>query len=286
MKAPIRGIVVAYGGAAELDSCLCGLENALEVTVVDNSSSQEVRAVALSRGATYVDPRANRGFARGVNLALRQLLAAGRPSDVLLLNPDAELEPDQLEALSASLHLAGNERVAAVAPRLISPDGRPQRVVWPFPSPARAWLEAFGLGRLPTRSRFVIGAVLLLRWDAVQDVGLFDERFFLYAEEADWQCRARARGWTSVLCADAIARHAGAGTSTDARRREILFHAAQETYMRKWYGRGGWLLYRCAVCLGAVARAIVLTGERRAHAARRALLYLRGPCRSASTVAP
>jgi GT2 family glycosyltransferase len=280
----IRGIIVAYGGPEELERCLGALAGAIEVTVVDNSSSKDVRTVALRRGATYVEAATNLGFARAVNLALRELVA-GPPVDVLLLNPDAVLEPDHLAALSACLLRAGNERVAAAAPRLVGPDGGIQRVAWPFPSPARAWLEAFGLGRLPSRSRFVIGAVLLLRWEALHDVGLFDERFFLYAEEADWQRRARARGWTSFLCADAVAEHTGAGTSADPRRREILFHAAHETYIRKWYGAGGWLLYRSAACLGAVARAIVLTGERRSDAARRARLYLRGPSRSASMVA-
>ena len=148
---------------------------------------------------------------------------------------------------------------------------------WPFPTPARMWAEAFGLGRLPARGRFVVGAALLLAREAIDDVGLFDERFFLYAEETDWQRRARKRGWTSAVCVDAVAEHVGAGTSANPRRRETLFHAAQETYIRKWYGRTGWLLYRVAACLGAAARTLVLTRERRTEAARRALLYLRGP---------
>jgi GT2 family glycosyltransferase len=144
------------------------------------------------------------------------------------------------------------------------------------------WAEAVGLGRLPTRQIFLAGAVLLLRREAVLDVGPFDERFFLYAEEADWQRRARERGWASALCPDAVAEHVGGGTSMHASRRETLFHAAQETYIRKWYGRSGWLAYRVAACLGAAARALVLRHERRKEAARRTLLYLRGPRRCAT----
>jgi GT2 family glycosyltransferase len=128
----------------------------------------------------------------------------------------------------------------------------------------------------------VIGAVLLLRWDALSQVGLFDERFFLYAEEVDWQRRALALGWRSAVCDEVVASHIGAGTSDDPLRREALFHAAHETYIRKWYGRRGWWVYRTAACLGAAARAAVLPGGRRAEARRRALLYLRGPRRSAS----
>ena len=128
----------------------------------------------------------------------------------------------------------------------------------------------------------MVGAVLLLRREAIDDVGPFDERFFLYAEETDWQRRACIRGWTSAVCTSAVAEHAGAGTSTDSLRREKLFHAAQETYIRKWYGRTGWWIYRVAACLGAAVRTLMLTRERRMEAARRTLIYVRGPRRCAA----
>jgi GT2 family glycosyltransferase len=280
---PLHAVVVAYHAPEELDECLRALEGELGVTVVDNSSSPAVREVARRRRADYVDAGWNSGFAAGANLALARL-AGGGPADVLLLNPDAVLTPDNLRALGAFLHRPGNGRLAAVSPRLVDPKGSEQRVAWPFPSPARAWLEALGLGRLPARRTYAIGAVLALRWEALREVGLFDERFFLYAEEADWQRRASALGWSSGVCAGAFASHVGAGTSSDPRRREVLFHAAHETYVRKWFGASGWLVYRSAACLGATARALVLGGERRAEAARRARLYLRGPRRCAAAV--
>jgi GT2 family glycosyltransferase len=280
---PVHVVVVAYLSSRQLDRCLAAIEGAAPTTVVDNSRSADVCEVTLNRGAEYVDPRENLGFGAGVNVALRRLLD-GPPRDVLLLNPDAKLAPGNLEALAAYLHCPGNELVAAVSPQLRGPDGGEQRVVWPFPSPGRAWAEAFGLGRLPARHTFAIGAVLLLRWEALREVGLFDERFFLYAEETDWQRRALAHGWRSELCDGAVAAHIGAGTSDDPLRREALFHAAHETYIRKWYGPTGWCVYRSAACLGAAGRAAVLPRERRAEAARRALLYLRGPQRSASLI--
>jgi GT2 family glycosyltransferase len=278
----VQAIVVAYNEAAQLERCLVALASQVDVTVVDNSSSEDVRVTTLRQCARYVDAGANLGFAGGVDLELQRLMS-GTPCDVLLLNPDALLAPEDLQGLSRHLHLSGNERVAAVSPRLVGTDGTGQRVTWPFPSPIRAWLEAVGLGRLPARRTFVIGAVLLLRWEAILDVGLLDDRFFLYAEEADWQRRAAAHGWVSQVCTDAIASHVGAGTSTDPRTRERLFHAAQETYIRKWHGRSGWLLYRAAAVLGAAGRALALGGDRRTEAARRARLYLRGPRRCAAT---
>ena len=142
-------------------------------------------------------------------------------------------------------------------------------------------MEAVGAGRVRARADFVIGAVLLLRWEALQQVGELDERFFLYGEETDWQRRAAQLGWSAALCPDVVAVHDGAGSSDDPSRREVLFHAAQETYIRKWYGRRGWWAYRAAACAGATARAVTLSGDRRAEAARRARLYARGPRRSA-----
>jgi GT2 family glycosyltransferase len=278
---PVHALVVAYHRPRQLDRCLAALGGAVATTVVDNSQSAGVCAVVLKHGAEYIDPGDNLGFGGGVNVGLRRLLG-GPGRDVLLLNPDAAVTTDDLDTLAGYLHAPENERVGAVAPRLESGDGREQRVVWPFPSPARAWVEAFGLGRMPARRTFVIGAVLLLKWEALCRVGLFDERFFLYAEEVDWQRRAVALGWRSAVCNEVFASHIGAGTSDDPLRREVLFHAAHEIYIRKWYGRTGWWIYRSAACLGAAARAVLLRRERRAEARRRALLYLRGPRRSAA----
>jgi GT2 family glycosyltransferase len=272
--------VVAYRAADPLDRCLTGLAHATPVTVVDNSSSSEIRDVAGRHRAEYIDPGANVGFAAGVNRALRPAVN-GVPNDVLLLNPDARLTPDALGSLANFLHKPGNGQIGCVAPRLLDANEQEQRVVWPFPSPRGMWIEALGAGRLRSHPDFVIGAVLLLRWEALRDVGSFDERFFLYGEETDWQRRAAGLGWCAAQCPDVIAVHDGAGSSDDPSRRELLFHAAQETYIRKWHGSAGWWSYRVAAVAGATVRAAMSRGERRTEAARRARVYARGPRRSA-----
>jgi GT2 family glycosyltransferase len=280
----VHVVVVAFEAPDRLAEALDGLDGKFAVTVVDNSSSGEVAEVARSRKADYVDPGANLGFAAGANVALYRI--AGSGPDVLLLNPDAVITPAEIAKLSAALHAPACERCGAIAPRLVD-SGGDQRVLWPFPSPLRAWVDALGVGeRLRSRATFAVGAVLLLRREALEEVGVFDERFFLYAEEADWQRRAYALGWTAAVCRDAVARHAGAGTSHDPRRREALFHAGQETYIRKWFGTRGWWLYRTGVVCGAAGRALVLRAERRRAAARRAVLYVRGPRRLAGFTTP
>lgn len=276
MSRPVAVVVVAYLGEDALDRALASVEEA-SVTVVDNSQSDAVEVVCRRRGARYLRSNRNLGFGAGVNVALREILA-GDPHDVLLLNPDAALPEGALGALAQAL--GADERACAVTPAITYTSGEKQRVTWPFPSPAQAWLEALGLARLDRGPHFAVGTVLLLRWEALQEVGLFDERFFLYAEETDWQRRAHEHSWHAVVKPDVVATHVGGGTSQDPLRREHLFYAAQELYIRKWYGASGWFLYRLAVISGAAIRALVLPGSRRAHAARRLAIYLHGPNRA------
>ncbi len=278
----VHTVVVAYNAADKLAGCLAILGGAVPATVVDNSSSSAVMGVAVRHGAAYVDAGRNLGFAAGVNLGLSRLNDDG--ADVLLLNPDARVTPVAVHLLSSFLARPENAHIAAVSPRLRGLEGDDQQILWPFPSPGRMWAEAVGLGALPARRTFAVAAVLLLARKALDDVGRFDERFFLYAEETDWQRRADQRGWRAAVCVDAIADHEGAGTSTDTKRRAALFHAAQETYVRKWYGSSGWWSYRAAACVGAAARAVVLTGVRRREAAQRARIYFCGPVRVAARV--
>jgi GT2 family glycosyltransferase len=274
----IHVLVVAYGKADDLDRCLSALAEAVPITVVDNSSSPEVAAVSETHGATYVDAGGNLGFAAAVNAGVASI-AAPLPAGILLVNPDALVSPACIRSLADAL--STHRRAAAVAPRLVDEQGASERVAWPFPSPWRAWLEAVGLGRIGARRTFVIGAVLLVRSAALEEVGPFDERFFLYAEETDWLKRAAQLGWTSVVVPSAIAVHRGAGSSDDDERREALFYAGQETYVRKWYGGAGWAVFRLGAALGALARALLLRGPRREAARRRVRLYVQGPRRVA-----
>jgi glycosyltransferase involved in cell wall biosynthesis/GT2 family glycosyltransferase len=266
----LRAIVVAYGDPANLDGCLEALDAAVQVTVVDNSGLAETEAVARRHGAVYIDAEANLGFAGGVNLALAQLDPAALV-DVVLVNPDARATPGTLAKMRDALD--ADRRIAAVGVRQTNPDtGAAMRVWWPFPSPAGAWLEAAGLGRLNRRKGFAVGSVLLLRAEALRDVGPFDESFFLYAEETDWQRRARSRGWR-ITVADADATHEGGATSSDPSVREGHFYASQQLYIRKHFGTGGLRSYRLANLFGASVRAAILLGPRRVAARRKAELF-------------
>lgn len=275
-------VTVAFGAPELLEAALEPLRG-LPAVVVDNSSDTEVALVAAAHGARYVDPGSNLGFAAGVNVGMQTLVEQFGAVDVLVLNPDAVITRGGVECLHAALR--ADDAIAAVAPRLEHTDGSPQRALWPWPSPGGIWREAFGLGRLNDRhADWLVGAVLLLRAEAWGDVGPFDERFFLYQEETDWQRRAVARGWQVRLVESVVARHVGAATSVDPIRREVLFHAGTETYIRKWFGLNGWRAYRIGAMTGALARCL-LPGNRRAMARRRATLYWVGPRAAAGMAA-
>ncbi len=274
VPADVEVIVVAYGRPDLLRAALEPVAG-MTVTVVDNSSMPEIADLCRELGIRWIDAGYNRGFAGGVNVALAQRLLP--EADVLLLNPDARVLPEQVETLHRTLR--ADPTLASVAPAQTDEAGHPARVSWPFPSPRNVWLEAVGLGRLRRGPRFVIGSVLLLRAEALAQLGGLDERFFLYAEETDWAYRAQRRGWRHLEVGDVVAIHGGAGTSTDERRREAHFHASQERYLRKHFGTLGWQIARAGVWIGAMARAAALPGDRGRDARRRAALYRLGPVR-------
>lgn len=272
--AGIEVVVVAYGAPALLRQALLPVAG-LPVTVVDNSSMPAIAAICSELGVRYLDPGRNGGFAAGVNAALRERLVPG--ADVLLLNPDAQISAHDVALLQRGLH--SRPDLASVGPVQVDDDGRRARVEWCFPSPSGTWLEAIGLGRMRRGPRFVIGSVLLLRAEALDQVGGFDERFFLYAEETDWAYRAHRLGWRHAAVPGARALHVGAATSADASGREAHFHASQERYLRKHHGALGWQSARLAQWLGAMTRSVVLPGERGRAARKRAALYRLGPVR-------
>lgn len=267
-------IVVAYGPPEVLQVALAPLVGHFPMTIVDNCSSDQTRHLAEDLGARYLRPGTNLGFGAGVNYALHRREDPRR--DVLLLNPDAQISAEDVHRLHEQL--IREPGLACVGPRQVDAAGHPSRVSWPFPSPAGAWLDALGASRL-RRPGFVIGSVLVVRATALDQVGDFDERFFLYAEETDWQRRAVRAGWSVREVPDVVARHAGAGTGGDASRREAHFHASQERLIRKHFGASGWTVYRAGAIVGAGLRTVGPGRARRLSARSQLRRYLRGPVR-------
>lgn len=268
-------IVVAYGPVEHLRRCLASLSGCFPVTVVDNGMSDEAAGVCARAGAAYIRPPRNLGFGAAINVAL----SSRSGYDVLLLNPDAEIEPSAVRLLHRRLRSAGD--LAAVAPKLLNTDGSPQKVEWPVPSPRTVWADVIGRADR-SQLRFLSGAVLMLRAECLESIGVFDERFFLYAEETDWQVRAQKAGWRIAVVDEACAVHVSGGTSLESGTRELLFNASAERLVRKWYGPLGWQVFRAGSTIAAARRLILArTISVRRQQWRVIRHYIRGPVRSA-----
>ena len=221
-------IVVSYNTREHLARCLASVGGRHEVVVVDNGSTDGSRELVRERFADVrlVELAENRGFGAANNEGMR--VASGRY--FLLLNSDAWPLEDAVEKLARFAD--ANPRAGVVGPRLRNPDGTLQRSVRGFPTLWRIATEYFFLRKLAPRSRalnafygarfdhesvreaeFLTGAALLLRREAVNELGGFDESFFMFSEEVDLCYRMRAAGWSVVFYPGAEFVHVG-GAST------------------------------------------------------------------------
>lgn len=253
----------------------------IRVLVHDNASTDGTPAVLAScvPEAEVAVGEENVGFARAVN----QLLARSQAPWFLALNSDAWPEPGAIGRLVA----AGidHPRAAAVAPLLLRPGGEVEHSTHPFPSlgvaaidaaGGRGWLPASVLDRRclegawahdrPRRVDWAVGAALLLRRSAVEDVGGFDERFFMYVEDLAWCWRAHRRGWEVRFEPAAVVRHVG--NASGARRfgdgRAALEEANLRVLLHDELGAGRGALYTGlqVVAAGRSAAAARVRGRR------------------------
>ena len=210
----------------------------------------------------------NLGFAAGVN----RLLARSDAPWFFLLNSDAWPEPGAIGRLIETARLY--PKVAAVAPRIEDPDGVLEHSTHPFPSLRIAWLLTFRRRRLPPkvaeelllvgawnhdRPRVVewaVGAALLIPREAIVDVGGFDERFFLYAEDVEWCWRAHRRGWDIRFEPEALIRHVGnaSGKQNYGAKRTAAYHRNTYRFYRREHGLFAELAYRVLNLAGATSQ--------------------------------
>lgn len=197
---------------------------ACEVVVVDNGStdgSLDKLRTAFPEVRFLVLP-ANAGFGTANNAALREALDQQIPY-VWLINNDALPDAGSLAALVARLE--ADPRAGAAGAVVVDDDAAARIQAWGG-GHIRPWLGGVRLHRAPAEPlEFLTGACLLLRTAALREIGLFDERFFLYWEDADLCFRLQKSGWNLVV-ADTRIRHRGSAT-TGRNPRLRSFHSAR-----------------------------------------------------------
>ncbi len=256
-RADLEVVVVSHGAEELLRRCLRSLEEhparggEMRVTVVDSGSpdatpemvEREFPGVRLIR-------RGNIGFSAANNLALRDSDADA----MLLLNPDAEVYAGTLDAALARLR--SEERIGMVGVKLVTESGELDHACKrSFPTPLSALAHFTGVGRddgssaalsqyrathlgddEPGEVNAVNGAFMLVRAEAVREVGLLDEGYWLYMEDLDWCRRFWDAGWKVFYEPAGVALHVKGGSSGARRapRQEIAFHRGMARFYRRF----------------------------------------------------
>ncbi len=255
MTPDYAAILVNYNAGDELRAALRSIAEELngqrwEAAVVDNASTDGSDAIVseFAPHARLLRNAVNVGFSRGVN----QGLAATTAARVLIMNPDSRLLPGAVATLRGELERV--DRCAIVGPRILDPDGSVQGSARGDPdmltglfgrsSSLRAccqvcaWRrrnvvteDAIASGRSSVIVDWLSGACMLARRDALEEVGGFDEQYFLYWEDADLCRRLRGRGYHVRYVPGAMAVHEVGHSSRRAKAASIrAFHASAYLY--------------------------------------------------------
>jgi N-acetylglucosaminyl-diphospho-decaprenol L-rhamnosyltransferase len=274
----VSAVVVTYNGLPHVEQALESVEG-LETVVVDHGSTDRTLELVRSRfPSVKVVEQENRGLGAGWNTGLRET----ESPYVLVLNSDAWLVGDAAERLVRFAE--GIPKAAWVAPRLLNTDGSLQPSVRGFPTPWRLATEYLFLRKLAPRSRllnafygagfrhdeireveFAKAAAFLIRREAFDEVGPFDEQFFLFSEETDWSYRARAAGWRTLFFPEAEAVHVGGASWR--RESAALFREQVRGHLRflvKHRGEAAAERARRVILAGLRLRSLVFRGDRRA----------------------
>lgn len=242
------------------------------VCVVDNASSDGSAAMVRQEFAStqLIENSVNSGFAAGNNVGLKALGYAGStgkaPHFCLLLNPDTEASPTALGDLLA--YMRARPRVGMAGPKLVLPDGRLDLACRrSFPTPEIAFYRLTGLSRLfpksPVFGRYnltyldadieaevdsVVGACMLVRREAVHQVGLLDERFWMYAEDLDWAFRFKQAGWRVAYTPSVTVLHRKrAASRQNPRARREFYRAEWLFYQKHFQARTPRLVHWCVM---------------------------------------
>jgi len=260
----LQAVAAARKAAVGLDA---------RVVVADNGSTDGTAAAvrAADPEVVVLVNADNPGYGAAVNRA-----AAALPSrHICAMNADVVLEPESL--LTLRRFLDANRTCGLVGPALVYADGTPQLSAKRFPTLGLALGEVVGLHSLVPRNRWVgrfyygdrdltrdalvdtvSGAVMLLRGEAFDAIGRFDEGFWMYFEETDLCRRLQDRGHAVALCPAAQAIHQHGASTRQTPVRQVEYYLSYVRYFRKHHRRGSAAILRAAVAASTLTRMAAL----------------------------
>ncbi|HVO85373.1 MAG TPA: glycosyltransferase family 2 protein [Syntrophobacteria bacterium] len=252
-------VIVNYNSTDYVLECLASIYGVLggmqaQVFVEDNGSGDSVeRVLARFPEVRLSRNRSNMGFAMAVNKGLKH----GTAPYIIVLNPDSRVGAGFVEGVLG--YMDDNPGVGILGPKILNADGSTQGSARSFPHPLTALFGRASLlskwfpnnsmtrrnvrtsesnGIIPMEVDWVSGACMVVRRQAVSEVGPLDERFFLYWEDADWCRRMWQAGWKVVYFPQASVVHHVGGSSGSARSRSLVeFHRSAYRLFAK-YAKG------------------------------------------------
>lgn len=271
-------VIVNWNTRDLLRGCLASIRDqtavAHEVIVVDNASTDGSSAMVAAEfpEVRLIANTANHGFAGANN----QGLAIARGRHLLLLNPDTVILDHAIDR--TLVWLAGHPDVGCVGCQVLEGPQTIQRTCFADPSPLNLLVAEMGLMQL-ARFWSALGRSWYLDWDrrterevdvvsgmfmlvpraVVEKVGLLDDAFFVYAEEADWCRRIREAGWRCVFAPVAQIIHLDGGSKSTSQIRSKMFVQLQKShliYARKHHGRAGYLAGKAIFLVSAALRGL------------------------------
>jgi hypothetical protein len=243
--------------------------HATEIFVVDNASTDDSSRMVRNRfpQVLLIENTENRGFARANNQAIRE----STEGYVLLLNPDTDVQPGALDTLVRFMD--AHPQAGAAGARLLNPDGTLQPSCHPVPTLSREFWRLFHLDALwpyacyhmarwdpdtPKEVDVVQGACVILRREALGQVGCLDEDYFIYSEEVDLCRRLRQRGWKVYWVPQAMVVHyGGQSTRQMAAAMFLCLYQSKILYFRKHHGWSMAQVYKLILLAAALARLVL-----------------------------
>jgi len=264
----ISAVIVNWNTRELLIRCLESIfadepEGGLEVFVVDNASSDGSSAMVRKQfpRVNLIENVENIGFARGNNQAFRHCNGLYW----MMLNPDTVVKPGTFQTMIR--YLEEHPEVGAIGPRVLNPDGSLQFSCSPAPTLARETLRLLHVPgirpdgyyamhswdqALPRSVDILLGACILVRRSAIDQVGMLDEDYFIYSEEVDLCIRLKKAGWQVHWVPGAqITHYGGQSTQQVAQEMFIRLYQSKLIYFRKHRGWVTTNLYK--LLLGVVA---------------------------------
>jgi N-acetylglucosaminyl-diphospho-decaprenol L-rhamnosyltransferase len=273
-------ITVSFGSAPVLPALLDSIELATAeptpVIVVDNADhDDDVREIAEARGLGYL-PLPNPGYGGAVNAAVRRF---GVSTDwLLIVNPDVTLEPGSIDLLVATGET--DAAIGAVGPLILDDDGAVYPSARRLPSlaygtghallgriwPANPWSTAYRRANeapIPRDAEWLSGACALVRREAFERIGGFDDSFFMYFEDVDLGARLLQAGYRNRYEPRAIVHHSGAhSTERSLSLMTAAHHESAYRFLAKRYPGAWWAPVRLVLRAGLKARAWATIGRR------------------------